>query len=52
MQQNDESIKQLKFIADMYPKVFMNTSLGLAIAEIKKIIESHQQEDCNNDSYH
>ena len=52
MPQNEELIKQLKFIADICPKVFMNTPLDLAITEIKKIIKSHQQEDYKNDSYH
>ena len=43
MQQNNELIKQLKFIVDMCPKVFMNTPLDLAVTEIKKIIISKEQ---------
>ena len=42
MPQNEELIKQLKFIAVICPKVFMNTPLDLAINEIKKIISEKE----------
>jgi formate dehydrogenase maturation protein FdhE len=43
MPQNEELVKQLKFIVDLYPRVFMNTPLYVAMTEIKKIIASKEQ---------